>query len=378
MTTIKKRILYWTQLFYPYVGGVEVLGSRFIPTLERRGFEFTVVTSHGSLNLPDEDEHNGIKIHRLPFQTALREKNFEDMIVSRKRLQKIKQVFKPDIVHFNFTDPSIFFHWQTQEAHPAKTIVSIRLAVPSAPAGEQTLLGQTFRNADWITTNSRAMLADVRQAVPETVDYSSTIYNGLEKPQLESADISFQPLQLLAIGRVVPEKGFDTALEAMPKILAKRPDARLTIAGDGPVKAQLEKQAKALGIQSVVTFTGWVTPEKVYELMNDASLVVVPSRWREAFGLVALQAAQMARPVVASRVGGLPEVVADGETGIIVEKENPAELAAAVLQLAGSPEPSARMGIAGRERAKEMFNWDKHIDEYEQLYHRLLISPGDG
>lgn len=374
MFKIKKRILYWTQLFYPYVGGVEVLGSRFIPTLEKRGFEFIVVTSHGSLNLPDEDEHNGIKIFRLPFQTALREKNFEDMITSRKRLQQIKQTFKPDIVHFNFTDPSIFFHWQTQAAHPAKTIVSIRLAVPSAPANEQTLLGQTFRNADWITTNSRAMLADVHQAVPETINYSSTIYNGLEAPEMMPDHITFQPLHLLAIGRVVPEKGFDIALEAMPEILAKRPDARLTIAGDGPEKAQLEKQVEALGIQSAVNFTGWVTPEKVYELINEASMVVVPSRWREAFGLVALQAAQMARPVVASNVGGLPEVIADGQTGFIIEKENATELARAVLQLTESPEQSARMGIAGRERAKEMFNWDKHIDEYEQLYQRLLRS----
>ncbi len=374
MFKIKKRILYWTQLFYPYVGGVEVLGTRFIPTLEKRGFEFIVVTSHGSLDLPDEDEHNGIKIFRLPFQTALREKNFEDMIIARRRLQQIKQTFKPDIVHFNFTDPSIFFHWQTQAAHPAKTIVSIRLAVPSAPASEQSLLGQTFRNADWITTNSRAMLADVRQAVPETVDYSSTIYNGLEQPKISPDPVSYQPLHLLAIGRVVPEKGFDVALAAMPEILAKRPDARLTIAGDGPEKAQLEKQVETLGVQSAVNFTGWVTPEKVYELINGASLVVVPSRWREAFGLVALQASQMARPVVATEVGGLPEVVANGQTGLIVAKENPTELAKAVLHLADSPEQSAKMGIAGRERAKEMFNWDKHIDEYEQLYQRLLRS----
>lgn len=91
--------------------------------------------------------------------------------------------------------------------------------------------------------------------------------------------------------------------------------------------------------------------------MNETTVVVMPSRWEEAFGLVAVEAALMERPVVATRVGGLPEVVVDGETGILVEKENSAGLASAIACLLEQPETVVKMGKAGRQRAEALFGF---------------------
>ncbi len=107
------------------------------------------------------------------------------------------------------------------------------------------------------------------------------------------------------------------------------------------------------------------------ELMNSATLVVMPSRWEEPFGLVAGAAALMARPVVASRVGGLAEVVADGETGLLVDKENPAAVARAVTHLLKNPATAERLGQAARRRAQELFGLDGVVDAYAVLYRRL-------
>ncbi len=107
------------------------------------------------------------------------------------------------------------------------------------------------------------------------------------------------------------------------------------------------------------------------ELMNSATLVVMPSRCDEPFGLVAVEAALMARPVVASCVGGLAEVVADGETGLLVDKEDPAALARAVAHLLEDPGTAERMGQAARRRAQELFGLDGVVDAYAGLYRRL-------
>ena len=368
------RVLYWTQLFWPYVGGVEVLASKFLPAMQDCGYEFAVVTSHGSLDLADEDHYDGIPVFRFPFQAALGERNLDLMMESRRRLAGLKQSFKPELVHINFSGPSVFFHWQTANAHSAATLVSVEVALPNQPAGADTLLGQTLQKADWVTTNSSAILHDVQRLVPETKGRSSVIYNGLAMPELAPERLPLDRPRLLCVGRVVEDKGFDIAVRALPLIIKHFPEARLVIAGDGPARPHLERLAADLGIKDRVVFPGWIPPEKVPELMNSATVVLMPSRLREAFGLVVLQAAQMARPVVATRVGGLPEVVADKETGLLVPKENPLALAEAVVSILQDPAGAKEMGRIGRLRAKNLFSWERYISSYYELYQRLVLS----
>jgi glycogen(starch) synthase len=117
-----------------------------------------------------------------------------------------------------------------------------------------------------------------------------------------------------------------------------------------------------------VRFLGGVDPRAVPGWINAATLLVVPSRWKEAFGLVALQAAQQARPVVGSRVGGLPEVVLHKETGLLVEREDPEALARAVLRLLADPTLAIRLGEEGRSRAAQRFSWTAHLDSFSKLY----------
>lgn len=100
-------------------------------------------------------------------------------------------------------------------------------------------------------------------------------------------------------------------------------------------------------------------------------MLVVPSRWEEAFGLVALQGMQMARPVVASGVGGLTEVVSDGETGIVVERDDSGAFERAIISLLEAPERANAMSLAGRRRAQQVFDWNTQVDAYERLHRKL-------
>lgn len=140
------------------------------------------------------------------------------------------------------------------------------------------------------------------------------------------------------------------------------------IAGNGPEKDNLEVMVGALEIASHVTFLDWVTPDRVPDLLNDATAVVMPSRWPEPFGLVALQAAQMGRPVIASAIGGLPEIVDHGTTGLLVESCNEIALADAIEMVVSNEETARRLGAAARKRAIDVFDFDALASAYERVY----------
>ena len=370
------RILYWTQRFWPHIGGVEVHAARFLPEMRKRGFEFAVLTSPGERDLPARDEAQGIPVHRLRFEEALSSREPARIARMRGQVMDVLRTFRPDLVHLHLTDAAVLFHLLTRAAYPCPMLLSLRVTLEGELNRAESLMFKALSAADWITANSSAVLAGLHEQLPATASHSSVVLNALDPSPLAPTPLPFTRPVLLLLGRVVREKGFDLALEALPAILRRHPQARLVVAGAGPALPELQALISSCGLQEHVRLLGWVEPEQVPALINTATLVLVPSRWREAFGLVALQGASQARPVVAARVGGLPEVVADGETGLLVPKEEPAALAEAVLKLLAEPELAIRLGEQGRRRAGERFGWQTHLDAFGKLYRQLRDRAG--
>jgi glycogen(starch) synthase len=369
---LKRRVLFWAQAFWPHIDGVTVLGTSLMLALRERGYEFQVVTSHGEADRPEETTYRGIPVHRLPFLPALRRRDVGLLRLARDGVARIKRAFEPEVVHVNFADPTVLFHLQTADVCPAALLLSICVAPPSPGGGVDTLLGSLLGRASWVAAISEAILGDIRRLAPEIAGRSSVLYNSVPSPPVAPAPLPVSAPRLLGVGRLVTDKGFDLAVAAFAAIAHRFPGARLVIAGDGPARPGLERQAAALGVADRVEFLGWVAPAEVPALMNTATLVLMPSRWREAFGLVALEAALMARPVVATRVGGLPEVVAHGRTGLVVPPEDADALAGALSVLLSSPSLAARMGRAGRRRALGRFGWGRFVGTHDALYRRLI------
>lgn len=339
--------------------------------MKKFGYEFSVVTSHGNLDLPDIDEYDSIPVHRFRFQSSLENKDVEGIFSSIKRLKEVKEKFKPDIVHINFTDPSIFFHFKTNNSSQVKTVVSFRLSVENNATKTNSLLLRTLENADWITASSKAIMDEVIRLNPEVEQYSSVIYPSLEKPVIEPSQVSFSPPVLLCFGRIVNEKGFDLAIDAVSIVSQKYPEIKLMIAGDGPAKDELINKTKESGIENMVDFLGWINPDEIPEVINKSSIVIVPSRWKEAFGQVALQAMHMGRPVIAADTGGLKEIIDNKINGILVGKENPSAIAEAVTFLIENKEYTLNLGLNGKKTAQEKFSWDNNINSFNRLYKYL-------
>ncbi len=366
------RILLWSESFWPIIGGAEVLLAQVALALRERNCAVIVVTPQAALDLPSETQYKGVPVYRFPFWMALADANIDQLMEVRQRVAKLKRAFAPDVVHMHIVGASAFFYFQTADVHRAPLLVTLHGPGPNKDLGHDTLVGQTLRRADWVTACSAALLAEARHLVPEIIPCSSVIHNGLDVPLLNPEPLPSDTPRLLCLGRLINDKGFDLALTAFASLRGRFPHARLVIAGDGAARPALEQQAAELGLNGLVHFAGWVAPDKVPALINTATVVVMPSRWEEPFGLVALEAALMARPIVATDVGGLPEVVVHQQTGLLVEKEDSGALAEAIAMLLEQPESAILMGQTARHRAQKLFSLERCVDAYAALYRKLV------
>lgn len=366
------RLLYWAEFHWPTIGGIETYALQFIPALRDVGYEITVITTLQH-DYSEEETHDGTVIHRLPFHEVLRARDPEAFIKLRRQVAAVWNDFAPDVIHANLCGPSIALHLETNRRAKVPTVIAIHSDFTAA-GGMGNIVRRSLDQAAWVTAVSKATLGDIRSLFPQIGDKSSCIYNGLATGNVTPRPLSADPPRVLCISRLIEGKGFDIALDAFARIRGSFPDAILTIAGDGPEGPALQRQADALGLGQSVVFAGWVEPDAVYDLISQSTVMLVPSRVRETFGLVAIEAALMARPVIAARIGGLEEVVIDGKTGFLVDKEDPQALADRLGEILSQPELAARLGRNARADTIERFSLDANVAAYDALYRRVLAA----
>lgn len=182
---------------------------------------------------------------------------------------------------------------------------------------------------------------------------------------------------VLALGRLVYKKGLTYLLEAMPAVLARHPRAALVLAGYGDLREELERQAEALGVRASVHFPGQLERARAAQYISAADVYVVPSV-RDQRGNIdglpntLLEGMAAARPIVASRIAGIPEVIGDGQHGLLTPERDPQALAAAVARLLEQPDLAARLGQAARRRVLQELTWDTAAERFEQIYRQAL------
>ena len=167
----------------------------------------------------------------------------------------------------------------------------------------------------------------------------------------------------LSVGRLQRRKGHDMVLQALARLRSTLPQVRYAIVGDGPHQAQLEADARALGLSDITHFVGPVREAELPGWYAAADVFVMPNRSDgvdfEGFGIVFLEAGAAGKPVIGGRSGGVPEAVADGITGRLVDGEDVADIQRAMGDLAALPGVRRQYGAAGRERALRDFTWER-------------------
>jgi glycosyltransferase involved in cell wall biosynthesis len=182
---------------------------------------------------------------------------------------------------------------------------------------------------------------------------------------------------LVTVGRLAPAKGHRDLLHALAVLVladSRWREVRLLIVGAGALLSELRHEAQRLGLAERVVFVGF--HRDVLPFLQAADIFVLPST-QEGLSLSALEAMAMSKPVVACRVGGTPEVVVDGQTGLLVSPGRPAELAGALERLLSHPEEAKAMGAAGQQRVREAFDLEQMVTKIEQMYRNLIAGHGE-
>ena len=275
--------------------------------------------------------------------------------------------------------------WQVLHTHlsTASLLGSLAARLAGVPA-VATVHGLNTRTCfNWasrlIAVSNAVKQHLVQQGLP--VSRITVVHNGVDLRQLTR---SYQGAELrrawaipescpllVTVGRLVPEKGHRDLLQAL-RLLAARPEwreLRLLMVGTGVLAEPLQAEAEQLGLQDRVIWAGF--QRDVPQFVQAADVFVLPSI-REGLSLSALEAMALAKPVVACRVGGTPEVVVDGETGLLVSPAAPEELAAALETLLRDPPRAAAMGAAGARRVQAEFDLDHMVSRIETIYRELL------
>ncbi len=234
--------------------------------------------------------------------------------------------------------------------------------------------------ADVVLVNSQAVRSELlARGLP--VRRIEVVPNGVDLETFRpAADWPRDGGYVLFVGRLVTQKGVEVLLRAFDAVLRRCPESRLVIAGEGDLELYLERVACHLGFPDRVRMVGWQTGAALVELYQRAQVVVVPSLY-EPFGIVALEAMACGRPVVASRVGGLAEILEDAVEGYLVTRGDHLELARRLAGLLRDPQLRERMGAAARRRAAG-FGWERTARETLALYqglagHVAAPLPGD-
>jgi glycosyltransferase involved in cell wall biosynthesis len=178
--------------------------------------------------------------------------------------------------------------------------------------------------------------------------------------------------RLLFAGRLSREKGVDVLLRALPRVAAAHPEVELVVAGDGPERLRLEELARDLGVAKRVCFTGRLAPGQLDQVYRAATLCVLPTLWMENCPVVVLEAFAHGRGVVATRIGGVPELVTEDVNGALFRRGGDAELAEKLSTLMGDRDLCTRLGRRAHDLARSALSLDVHLRRLEATYRDMI------
>lgn len=364
----------------PAEGGMKEHLLSLLKGLDKNRFHIHVACP-GNSSIETELRKLGIQVHNIPLVGPI---NPGEDIRSCKAIKNLCQAEGFTIIHCHGSKAGLVGRLAAATAKvPLVILTAHNFVVDDKYSLAKKIVftkGEQFlgRVTDCVITVSSALRKEYIEKFRVPAEKVVCVYNGIDT---ESFDLTVDKKKIKTqlglapekpvigtVARMAPQKGLPFLLEAIA-ILGETVNAGFLIAGDGPLRPDLERQAEQLGLSGKVCFPGYC--QNIKEILQIFDIFVIPSI-SEGLSITAIEALAAGKPVVASRVGGLPEVVEDGKTGVLVPPGDPATLASAIKNLLDDPALRERMGRAGRRTAKDKFSLENMIRKTEELYISLF------
>lgn len=338
------------------MGGLERLLCEFVRHADRARFEPVVISLTTRGALAETLESLGAKVIDLNEKGGLS----PGLVLRLKRLFRSERI---DIVHTHDDRPLIYGAPAARWAGRRIIHTQHHGKLSNDDAKQEFLVRWAGRLAHRFVTVSRDS-ANFYVSAGLPARNVTTIWNGIDLDAFTyQGPCAGGPT--VSVARLTREKNVGLLLRAAALVRDADPAFRLEIAGDGPCREELTKLWEELRLQDSVTFLG--ETREIPALLSRAGLFALSSR-SEGVSLTILEAMARGLPVVATRVGGNPEVIVEGQTGVMVPLDDPASLAQAILSIRSRPDAAREMGLAGRRRVQEHFEIRGMVAQYERLY----------
>jgi glycosyltransferase involved in cell wall biosynthesis len=361
------KVLHLETGTHLYGGALQVL--LLVEGLQARGIENVLVVPQGS-DVELEAKARGLPLHPLPMAG-------EADLRFPSRFRSLIRATAPDLVHLHSRRGADTLGGLGARWAGVPVVMTRRVDNPEA----EWSLAAKYRLFDRVITISHAIRKVlIRQGVePEMI---TCVHSALDaSPYSKPCDPDFfreafgfdndGPTVGMA-AQFIPRKGYEILLEAIPTILRHHPGARFLLFGKGPLHEEISAKVLAAGLGDSVSLHGF--REDLPMVLPCLDLLVHPALM-EGLGVVLLQAAASGLPVVASRVGGIPEAVVHGETGLLVPAGEPGALAAAVTELLSHPDSGKEFGEKARDRVRSHFSVDRMVEGNLHVYRELIAGP---
>ncbi len=364
------QIVHWVRYYLPHAGGVETTVGLLASEQARNGHEVSVICVFGGNNSSDSELIDGVAVHRMSINEAL---IAADLPKFQAMLHTLRPLFNDQSVcHFHHTGAELIAH---RLVHPQchSSVLTFHsddavdsLQTSSPPAGDIARRANLVAVSDHVAryATSRDSTTDPSGILR---DRTVTVVHGVTPTAVKKWTEPANPNQVAIVSRLTHGKGIDQAILAFANVKTQCPDATLVIAGGGEQGNDLLTLVHDNGLDDAVQFLGPQSRSVADQLMLDSLVVLVPSRV-EALSMTALEAAATGRPVIATRVGGLPEVVVHNRTGIVVDPGDHNALADAMVDLLTTPQRAAHLGKQALADATAKPNIGNWADLYTQIY----------
>jgi len=374
------RICFYTETALPKVGGQEMVVDALARQFSAMGHEVMVLAPHPRRPLRARDCDPG-----LPYRVRRHPRFFSTrrfVAQYRRFLVKACREFRPDVLHCHSVYPTAYLAGLCREEIGVPILLTshggdvyennprvrkpvlYRRHVEAIKAVDRFIAISRFTREGFVRLGARE---DRIVDIPNGVDAEPFALR-VKRPE-GFPDGIVPGKYMLFMGRLIKRKGVDCLLRAWGR-LPRSSEARLVIAGDGDERERLVALAGELGLGERVCFFGPARGEAKIYLFQNAICTVVPSRTWEAFGLIVLESYASGRPVIASRLPGLEDLVQEGETGFLVDAENAEQLAGAIDRMQSDRERADAMGKRGLSKVGD-FRWEavarRHIEVYQSL-----------
>ncbi len=292
-------------------------------------------------------------------------------ITNLVRMKRLIKNLSPDILHSHYaTGYGLWGAFSGFHPHIITVWGSDILSFPSN-FFRRIILRKILISSDRLTAAGKFLSQATEELIPEWKGKILNIPFGVVVPNAINRRPADETVRLIFMKAHEKIYGPDILLHALKIAHASMSRIHLTMAGKGSQTSELRVLMEKLGLQKVVSFPGAISHDQVYSILAEHDIMVMPSR-QESFGVAALEASAAGLPVIASKIGGIPEVVINGETGILVSPENPELLAGAITKLAENAAMREKLGNAGRKFVAESYRWDDNIKQMTELYKSLI------